>query len=281
LLDAETMQLLRYLTGAAPALRDRLQARLGLKTGYNKAFLREEAIDGATVPIVRGQGLTAFSAVPDKHLLYTHDSFTGEPSLRAASACLDQLLPFRDELLARTDLKTGEPWWRIFRCPEESLGHRVAWRDIGRTLEAVALEPVIDGGPLCLNTTYTAALPGRDAALRVAAWLNGLPARFVATARADLALGGFRRYQANTVGHIPLPTEVVTGSGHLARALTLVSEELHHAPGDIALRERLDALCARLMGLSGSQFAVLRRVATELALLHGESSDPLRLRRVG
>jgi hypothetical protein len=66
-----------------------------------------------------------------------------------------------------------------------------------------------------LNTCYIAPVSSADAAHALAAWLNSTWMRAVSRITAVPASGGFARFNAEVVGGLPLPDEIL-GDSELA-----------------------------------------------------------------
>lgn len=131
---------------------------------------------------------------------------------------------------------------------------KVAWRDIGRTLEAVAL-PARAAAPdgaralMPLNTVYFVALDREEDALALAALLNSLPVRVFARAVAERAKDAHFRFFAWTLALLPLPPRWRDAAER--EDLVAISRRAHADRGigaeDAA---RLDRAAARLYGLA-------------------------------
>jgi hypothetical protein len=264
------------LTGGAPWLisGDRLQAclaglradhpsldavvrcQLGVKTGANRVFLDPPLADGPLIRwAVRGRDVCGFTVRPRRRLLWTHGA-DGRP-LRELPAHVEAYLArHRAALLRRVDHAGGPPW-TLFRTRPATAPHRVVWADVARSLSAVALTGPEDERLVALNSCYVA--PTRDAptAWRIAAWLNTTWLRAAARAGAIPAAGGYARFNAGTVGALPLPPTVLADS-----RLDLVAREGRlGAP----VQDTLDDLAAEHLGLARRARTLLRRAAAERA----------------
>jgi hypothetical protein len=276
LFDAGVLGVLQQLA-SLPTLQDAaIMPALGLKSGLNEAFRTQRALASECVPLVTGGSVRAMTWQTDGHLLFTHDLQTARPLPHLSAEALQHLQVYRGALERRVDLRAGDPWWRLFRVDERALGWRVVWRDLAPQLQATWLPPLAQGGPLALNSTYLIAVGDRRQAIRLAAWLNTTLARFVAVSSSEHALGGYRRFGASHMQRIPWPPgfseehETVM----VSRFQELAEQWAAH-PDDESVYESLDALSARLMGLSGSQWAILRRAAASVgAGRHPLSSTP-------
>jgi hypothetical protein len=242
--------LLQQIRDAAPPLSEVFSLRLGVKTGANDVFVDPPDGVGPCVAAVGGREIGAFGVLGSRRLLFGYDLRTGAllETLDVRSA---RYLGEHERLLAaRRDADPRLAAWQLFRVRAEALGHRVVWRDLSRRLEACALKPVLDGGPVALNTAYTLAASDRAQALRIAAWLNTDAARLVAQTGADAALGGYRRFFASNVGRIPMPSVVQTGEGRFGAALNRLASTLHDNADCADSLGALGELSCELLGIS-------------------------------
>lgn len=274
LFDAGALSVLQQLASLPTLQTAAISPALGLKTGLNQAFRTPQAIAPECVPLVTGGSVRAMHWQADGHLLFTHDLKTARPLAAVSAEAMRHLEGFRTALEKRVDLRAGDPWWRLFRVDERALGWRVVWRDLAPQLQATWLPPLAEGGPLALNSTYLIAVNDRQQAVRLAAWLNTTLARFVAVSSSEHALGGYRRFGASHMQRIPWPTAFTEDRlSPMAIRFQELAEQWTNNPGDESVYESLDALAARLMGLTGSQWAILRRAAA----LVGAGRHPLAL----
>jgi hypothetical protein len=188
----------RRLTRDCPAIRDRWNPSLGVKTGADAVFLVPEAVPGAR-PAVRGRDLARWLATPRLFLLWPHDSI-GRPLPKLEGPLALRLMPHLERLKRRTDYRGG-PAWQLFRTKLALAPHRVLWRDLSRELTAVV--PPTEVVPL--NTVYGIVTRTADDAHALAALLNTSWCTALARLGADRARGGFRRFNARVVGSLPLP----------------------------------------------------------------------------
>jgi hypothetical protein len=116
------------------------------------------------------------------------------------------LLPFRDQLAARSDLRGRLPWWTVFRTesarPERA---RVVWADFGISTRAIVVDandPIVP-----LNTCYAVGCNTLDDAHALAVLLNSPLVSAWLNVVAEPARGGYRRYLGWTMSLLPLPSE--------------------------------------------------------------------------
>lgn len=197
--------------------------RYGVKTGCNRAFLLSKDTPLRTArPAVRGKDLRPFSYRCAQKLLCTHALDTADVLQEISDETRAHLLPFYDTLTQRSDLRESMPWWTLFRVRKESLGWRVAWRDVAQRLEAAVLPPVTDGGPINLNSTYAIAVTTEEEARAICAWLNTDVVSEYLTPRAQRARNGYYRFDAGLVRSAPVPHALLeTNSALRAHALSL------------------------------------------------------------
>jgi hypothetical protein len=110
------------------------------------------------------------------------------------------LLPHTARLRRRADYRDGPPW-QLFRTALATAPHRVCWPDLGRRVAAA----VPAAGMVPLNTVYGVATRSIADARALAAWLNARWLTALAILSADPARGGYRRFNARTVGGLPVP----------------------------------------------------------------------------
>jgi len=228
-----------------PTLGERLTCHLGVKTGFNLAYL------DPTAPVepevlwwaIRGRDVAAFSADPACRIVWTHGP-AGEPLRTLPPLARRWLERHRPALEARRDY-AGGPWWTLFRVRPAIQPHRIVWADLAPRLEAVALTGSRAERLVPLNTCYVAPVAEGEVAHAITAWLNCTWIRALAAAWADPASGGYRRFNARAIAGLPLPDAVVheatlAAAGRAGRAGTLV-------------RSDLDDACNRFLGLTASE----------------------------
>jgi hypothetical protein len=243
---------LESVRGSHPVLGDRLTPRLGVKTGANAVFLDPPpGVEPALIRwAVRGRDLGTFRWTGRRRLLWPHDG-SGRPYARLPFGAAAWLGPHEALLRARTDY-TGGPWWTLFRTDGAVAPHRVIWADLARRLTAAALTGPGAGCVIPLNTCYLVALPDDDTAMALTAWLNASWLRAAARAVADLAAGGYARFNARVVAELPLPAEVLDDA-------TLTALGRRGTAGE-DVQEELDDHCTRILGLAAGHRETLAGV---------------------
>ena len=197
---------------------------LGVKTGCNSAFVvRTDGVEDGIVsvttnqrrgsieremlrPLVRGETLDAWRTSGPREYLVWPQCENNRPRKDLPPLARKWLLPFRDQLSARSDLHGKLPWWTVFRT--ESARHnapRVIWADFGLTPRAIVIEA---GDPIVpLNSCYATACETLDDAHALAALLNSPVAASWLNVLAEPARGGYRRYLGWTMSLLPLPKD--------------------------------------------------------------------------
>jgi hypothetical protein len=222
-----------------PTVADRFPCHLGVKTGADRIFLAPPpgCPDELLRPALRGRDVGAFEATPGSTLIWAHDE-RGQPLGRVPPPLAEYFTRHERTLRRRADYRSG-PLGQLFRAKAAAAPHRVVWPDLARRLEAVALVGELERA-IPLNTCYLIVTPSRAASLRLAAWLNATPIRAVARARATVAAAGFARFNAATVGSLPLPDAALSDDELLELA------ERGHRSEDV--QPALDARVASLLG---------------------------------
>lgn len=217
---------------------------LGVKSGCNDAFVvepeaawaarsgtasctvrsgeREGLIERALLrPALRGEDLTAFASTSlPRAIIWTHD-VTLQPLNNLPPRVSRWLSHWRPTLERRTDVRSRDRWWSLFRLEASVRGWRVAWGDVGRTPRAVVLPPDADTVPM--NSCYVVRAPSEVDADALATWLNAPLAAAWLGAIAEPARGGYHRFLGWTMARLPLPADwpdarsVLAGTGRDAR----------------------------------------------------------------
>jgi len=234
-----------------PLVAERYAIQLGVKTGANEIFLDPgEPVEPSLLRwAVRGRDVRPFRTAGSTRLLWTHDA-EGRPLEKLPPRAAAYLARYSATLRARTDY-AGGPAWALFRTRGASAPHRVVWSDLARRLEAVALSGPGERDRVPLNSCYVLPCPGADEALALVAWLNSSWCRAAARACASPARGGFARYDARTIGGLPVVATALKDPAlvDLARQGGRGAE----------IQQALDELCAAHLALpSGACDALLR-----------------------
>jgi hypothetical protein len=252
-------RLLRWLAGLRadhPRLDATFGCHLGVKTGANRVFLDPPVSEPSLLRwAIRGRDLSGLMVGARRRLLWTHGS-DGAPLARLPPRVEAYLEPHRRQLLARADYDGGPPW-TLFRTRAATAPHRVAWADVARRLSAAALTEPGDDALVPLNSCYVTPARSAEEAERLAAWLNATWLRVAARATAVPASGGYARFNAATVGGLPLPDGVLTD----ARLDPLARRG--RAAADVGVE--LDDIAAEHLGLAPALRSALCRVAGERA----------------
>jgi len=230
----------RRLAAELPTLGERWPVQLGVKTGADDLFVTAAPASHA-LPALRGRDVAAFRVEPRVFLYWTHDA-AGRPLQRLPPALAERFTPHLDRLRRRADYRGGPPW-QVYRTALARAPHRVVWADLARRLAAAA--PGSDVIPL--NTVYGIATREHAEALALAALLNARWLSALARLSADPARGGFYRFNARVVSHLPIPRAASPGW----EKLTTLG----------ARGETDDALVADLLELDATDVRALDRLA--------------------
>jgi hypothetical protein len=254
-LPGDVVRAVRQALRAGPRLGAALRPQLGVKTGANEIFLRDqqrmdELPRSCRAPAILGRDISPFAAHPSHRLLAAVDDL-GAPLERPPDDVIAYLRPFAARLARRVDGR-GSPPWALFRTELLRGRHLVVWRDIAMRLEAVALERDAADAAIPLNTCYGVAVRDEYTAHWLAAYLNSAPARNLAAALAERASGGAFRFSAATIGALPLPPHRATGD---VRRLADMAREA--ARGDPWDPHDLDTCAAHALGLAPDTTALL------------------------
>jgi hypothetical protein len=235
-----------------PPLGQTVTCHLGVKTGLNRVFLNPSAeIEPEVLRwAVRGRDVSAFRCQCKLRLLWGHDT-VGRPIRQLPPRAKAYLEKHVAALRARRDYRGG-PTWAVFRVRPAVARYRVVWPDLALRLKAMALTSRLDLERIPLNSCYVAPLSSAMGADALAAWLNSTWIGAVARLAAVPASGGFARYNAQVVAHIPLPDSALQDRG-LTRLARM-------GRSGTAVQEDLDDLAARHLGLSSSAQGALRAV---------------------
>lgn len=239
--------------GDRQTLADQFTIQLGVKTGANEIFLDpEEPVEGTLIRwAIRGRDVRPFIARGSARLLWTHGP-NGLPLEKLPPRAAAYLAQRQATLRARSDYAGGPPW-ALFRTGPALAPHRIVWSDLARRLSVAALTGPLESSRVPLNTCYVVALPCGATAHRLAAWLNSTWLRAVARTGASPARGGYVRFDARTVGGLPLVPSVLSDPA--------LEELARQAAAGTEVQEALDELCAAHLGLRGCDRAALQSLA--------------------
>jgi hypothetical protein len=253
LVTSAEREALLAVRGDRPTLAEQFIIQLGVKTGANEIFLDpDEPVEANLIRwAIRGRDVRPFIARGSARLLWTHGA-DGLPLTRLPPRAAEYLGQRQATLRARSDYIGGPPW-ALFRTGPALSPHRIVWSDLARRLTVAALTGPLETSRIPLNSCYVMAAPDGATAHRLAGWLNCSWLRAVAKTGASPARGGYARFDARTVGGLPLVPSVLTDPAleELARQAA--------AGGDV--QEALDELCAAHLGLRGPDRAALKSLA--------------------
>ena len=251
LLPTPMLEALAMLHREHPPLGLRFTPQLGVKTGANSVFLEPPAdVEGALIrQALRGRDIHPFRASARLRLFFPHAE-DGAPYHRLPPAAARHVASHEALLYARVDFLGGPPWC-LFRVRGALAPHRVVWADLARRLGAVALTAPEGSRLIPLNSCYLVQTPDRRSALAVSAWLNSTWIRVAARASADVAAGGYARFNARVIADVPLPASVLEDD-HLVHLAD-------RAGAGEAIQEELDARCAEHLALPDAVRDILLR----------------------
>lgn len=236
-----------------PKIDGCLTCHLGVKTGANRVFLQVPAAVARSRLVrraVRGRDVGAWRVAEGIPMLWPcHED--GRPLERLPDTLRRHFDRHTRALRARADFHRGAVW-QLFRTGPACAAHRVIWADLARRLEAVPLTGAAHRDIIPLNSCYLVALPSAAQAVALAAWLNSSPIRSLARRTADVARGGYARFNATVVGGLPLPTGVLDDR-------TLYELGRRGLAG-ISVQEALDEYVAQSLKLGDSDRRALERL---------------------
>jgi hypothetical protein len=234
-----------------------LKGMYGMKTGCNAAF-ESKGGEEHEVEVIGGRDVGTMGVRAGRKMVLPY-CWKGVRALRGEEVGIETKERFegwRDRLEARADWVRGDAIWSVFRLPMEGAGWRVVWRDIAKFVEAAPVRPVDDGGPVGLNTLYVVPVRNEDEAVALSAWLNLTPARLVAAALAEPALGGYRRFRAASVCQMPVG-DIVWRPEHEFHG-EFVRAAYRWRDGDVEARVRLEEMALLEVGLTDAVSTVVK-----------------------
>ena len=239
--------------GEYPKVEGCLTCRLGVKTGANRVFL-QAATDVARGRFlrraIRGRDVSAWQVADGIPMLWPCDE-GGRPLERLPDALKRHFDRHARVLRARADFRRGAVW-QLFRTGPASAAHRVVWADLARRLEAVPLTEPEQRDVIPLNSCYLIVLPSANQAVALAAWFNSTPIRSLARRTADVARGGYARFNAALVGGLPLPAGVLDDP--------TLQRLGRRALAGVAVQQALDQYVAQSLMLGESDRRALERL---------------------
>ena len=240
----------RELAHRFDSIATRHPIHLGVKTGANDVFLNPPKLVEAHLvrQAFRGRDIRPFQIIRTVPLFWPCTA-GGKPLTSLPEGAMEHVREHQKTLGARADQTDGPPWM-LFRTAGSSSGPRVAWADLSRSLTCVALAG--DDRRIPLNTCYVIQ-SGDEEAWALAAWLNSSWMRGLARLQAAPANGGYSRFNARTVGSLPLPSSV-SGDPRLVAYARAAGSGLH-------VQDELDELTAPYLDLSESALGTLASVA--------------------
>ena len=240
----------RDLAHRFPSIAGRHVIHLGVKTGANEVFLNppDTVEPGLIRAAFRGRDIRPFRITRTIPLFWPCTA-RGKPLPDLAPGAMRHIRSHLRRLESRSDYAGGPPW-TLFRTTGASSGARVVWADLSRTLVSAALAE--DDPRIPLNTCYVLRSNSTPAPA-LAAWLNSSWMRGLARLQADPASGGFARFNARTVGSLPLPHSIDSDNA--------LAEWAVNAAGGTYVQAELDELTAAHLDLPATSLRTLASVA--------------------
>lgn len=232
-----------------PPLRARHRIQLGVKTGANHVFLDPPAeVESFLVrPLLRGRDIRPWQVQASGTLIWSHDEM-GRPLASLPEGAARHFARHAQSLRRRRDLR-GSVVWTLFRVESGARVPRVVWADLAPRLGAACLLSEADLDLVPLNSCYVIRCVSPREALALTAWLNSTWVRALARTGADVASGGYARFNARSVGGIPLPPGSTTDPCLVSLARRAIAGE--------ALQEELDAVTGDRLGLTDGERGLL------------------------
>jgi hypothetical protein len=220
-------------------------------------------------PLLRGENIQAWRFEVREWILWTHDDATGEVLKDLPPRAKRYFESHADELRRRSDYRSRQPIWTIFRVSPDKLGDKVVWQRISNKMDAVYVPQVFEGQlVICLDSVYFVPTGTPEVGLATAAWLNSLPVRTYMMAYSERLRGSYFQHHAWTVACLPVPRPLLRlwegkkRDLRLVRRMIEISERMHENPDrpDAAkLEEELAYIVAQLYELSDEDFEALKR----------------------
>jgi methylase of polypeptide subunit release factors len=270
-------------------LGDLVKPHMGVKTAANHIFVvrRVEPSDdpnevvvemesGELVrvernllrPLLRGENIQAWRFEVREWILWTHDDVTGEVLGDLPPRAKRYFESHANELCRRSDYRSRQPFWTIFRVSPDKLGDKVAWQRISNKMDAVYVPRIFEGQiVICLDSVYFVPTGTPEIGLATAAWLNSLPVRTYMMAYSERLRGSYFQHHAWVIACLPVPRPLLRlwegkkRDLRLVRRMIEISERMHENPDrpDAAkLEDELAYIVAQLYELSDEDFEALK-----------------------
>jgi methylase of polypeptide subunit release factors len=281
----EAIAAFRKMQEGNPLLGDLVRPHMGVKTAANHIFIvrRVEPSDDPNEvvvemesgelfrlersllrPLLRGENIQAWRFEVREWILWTHDDATGEVLKDLPPRAKRYFESHADELRRRSDYRSRQPIWTIFRVSPDKLGDKVVWQRISNKMDAAFVAEQI----VPLDTVRLIPVTRRDVGMAITAWLNSLPVRAFVASYADRLRGSYLEHHAWVIACLPVPRPLLRlwegkkRDLRLVRRMIEISERMHENPNrpDAAkLEEELAYIVAQLYELSDEDFEALKR----------------------
>ena len=281
-------------------LGDIIEVNMGVKVARKGLFIIKEftptAAEGMIVAItegghkvrlekdvlrlfVRGRDIEPWIFSASDYVIWTHNDENGKVLDNIPSNVNDYFEDHREELISRTDYREGQPIWVIFRVSERKLMDKIAWKLIGKKLEAVMLPRVFDdtqiGEKILIvdNSVYFISVKNEDIGYAISGLLNSTPIRTFIMSFADRHRGGYFEHPAWVISSIPVPrpiSSMITLNSQSSNEEKEIFQQLVDLPKKIHEEakkgcistdslEELDRVVARSYDLSENEFEILQK----------------------
>jgi len=277
LADARTQQLLDKLKRTGIPLGEYVEGKIyyGIKTGYNEAFVIDEATKGRLIaedpksaevirPFLAGRDIKRYiPPVADKFLIlfpkgWTKEHFGNLPEEQAfeklkntCPAIAKHLFPFAEKARQRYD--KGEYWWELRACDYygEFEKPKIFFPDISNQPN-FTLDQTLKA--FSANTSYFIA-KSDNALLGL---LNSKLLAFYYTKAFSVYRGGYLRFFTQYLEQLPIPLSNFDNSELVSKVFTILELKKDSPPADTTpLEAEIDLLVYKLYGLSWEEVKVV------------------------
>jgi hypothetical protein len=225
-------------------------------------------------PLLRGQDVKRWSAVPSAHILVTHLQEAGLRAIPESQMAVEwpktysYLRRFEDLLrqsgIYRRYFKTGDPFYSMFNVGDYTFApYKVVFREIAKEMTCAVIT-LIDGRPVVPDHKLVLCpFAAEDEAHFVCAILNSSPSRFVVNSYSIET-----QFSTHVFDYVCVPRFDPANLTHLA--LADLSRQAHAATaaGDAArvreIEAEVDRLAARLWELTDAELREIQESLAEL-----------------
>jgi hypothetical protein len=217
----------------------------------------------AVRPALRGTDVSAWGFRVQRHIVWVPAN--DDPALPPPPRTRRYLERHRTRLCSDVAGHRRARIGALHRLGAHTLGHKVVWSDVARSLRAAAVPARmravtgIDCPVVPLNTVYFVATASHRESLLLAAYFNSTPVRTFARAIAERAKDAHFRFFAWTIAVVPLPA--TWRCGRYAEPLLELSRRAHEN-GAVTSDEQaaLDEIVCAAYELSSHHHAAVREL---------------------